>query len=280
MRRLALLGAAAVVYSLGAWLVAPGFFDGLAPAAPYRWVSPPPDLRSSNQGPTSGRTTIAVQGGLAQGGHLLTPDQQAAITFPSQSFQVPAGGSPIVLEIKPVATYPSLGSIVPAGNVYLISASTRLTGPVVVTLRYGSQQFGPPSQLFTAPSSAGPWRSLTAIASAVPYTVAASTQTLGYFMVGFARAPAPSQSAGAASAAGLPVPLIVAGAAVVLAVLAAIPFIIGRRGAAETEPQVPATPSRPAAPKPERPQKTDVEARPAPGQNLGGSRRRRRQGRR
>jgi len=216
VRRLGLLGAAAAVYALGAWLVAPGFFDGFAPAAPYRWVSPPPALQAGNQAPASGRTTVAVQNGFAQGGHLFTTDQQAAITYPSQSFAVPSDGSPLDLQIRPAASYPDLAGIVPAGNVYLVSTSTRLLGPIVVTLRYGSQQFGPPSQVFVAATSTSPWRSLGAIASAVPYTVAASTQTLGFFMVGFSKPAAPSKSSASSSAGGLPLPLLVAGAAVVI----------------------------------------------------------------
>lgn len=259
MRRLALLGVAAAAYVLGAWLVTPGFFDGFAPPAPYHWVSPPPELRSGNQPPSSGRSTIAVQNGVAQAGHTYTTDQQASVTFPSQSFEVPPGASSITLEVEPVASYPDLGGIVRAGNVYLVTASTRLISPVVITLRYGSQQSNPPSQVFAAESSSAAWRSIGSIDSAVPYTVAASTQTLGYFLVGFPPAPPSAPARGGPGGGSLPV-AAVAVAAVVIVLLASLPFLVRRR-TVRSEPEAPAPP-------------------PGAGQNLGGARRGRRRGRR
>lgn len=261
MRYVAALAVAAVAYVLAAWMIAPGFFDGFAPAAPYRWVSPPPDLRNGNQQPSGGRTTIAVQNGAAAAGHLYTTDQQASVTYPTQSFAAPPAGTPLTLEIQPVATYPDLGGIVAAGNVYRITVSTRLISPVVVTLRYGSQQSGPPSDIFAAESSTSPWKTLGSVNTAVPYTVSASTATLGYFVVGFPAAPA-SSPAPARGAGGPPVILIVAAAAAALVVLAGVPFIVARRGAAPAEPAPEVDPSQGA------------------GQNRGGARRRRRTGRR
>jgi hypothetical protein len=256
LRPLAPLVLAAVAYVSAAWLVAPGFFDGFAPPAPYRWVSPPQEVKSTNQPPTSGRTTITVQNGVTQAGHLFTIDQQASVTFPAQSFEVPPDSSPITLEIRPVASYPDLGGIVPAGNVYLLTVSTRLISPVVVVLRYGSQQSGPPGDIFASESATARWKSLSSINSAVPYTVSASTQTLGYFVVGYPPgAPAPSgQAKSSPVGAGLPLALVIIAAA--LAVLAGIPLILSRRraaGGSEVESQPPA---------------------PAPPPNLGGARRR------
>jgi hypothetical protein len=261
VKRLAALALVAAAYVAAAWLVAPGFFDGFAPAAPYRWVSPPPDLRSGNQPPTSGRTTIALQNGAAQSGHLYTTDQQAAVTFPTQSFAVPQDGTPLTLSIAPVASYPELGGIVPAGNVYLVTASARLISPIVVTLRYGSQQSGPPSDIFAAETSTSAWRALGSVNTSVPYTVSASTPTLGYFVVGFPPAPA-STPAPAQSPAGSPLILIVVVAAAALAVLAVLPFVVARRRAGPSEPA------------------SEAERLPPAGANLGGSRRRRRRGRR
>jgi hypothetical protein len=251
------MAAAAAAYVLAAWLVAPGFFDGFAPPAPYHWVSPPPDLKSSNQPPTSGRTTIPVQNGAAQAGHLYTTDQQASVTFPSQSFEAPQNGAPLTLEIQPVASYPPLGGIVAAGNVYLVTVSTRIISPVQVTLRYGSQESGSPSDIFAAETSTSGWRRLGSVNSSVPYTVSASSQTPGYFVVGFPPAP-PSTPAPAARGGGPPVVLAVAVAAAALAVLAAVPFVAARRRSAAIEPE------------------PEAEAPQAPPRNRGGARRRRR----
>lgn len=259
MRRLgplAPLVIAAVAYVIAAWLVAPGFFDGFAPPAPYRWVSPPPEVKSTNQPPTSGRTTISVQSGATQAGHMYTTDQQASVTFPAQSFEVPPDSSPITLEIKPVASYPDKGGIVPAGNVYLVTASTRLISPVVVTLRYGSQQSGPPDDIFASESATATWKSLGSINSAVPYTVSASTQTLGYFVVGYPPA-APSTRGQATSRSGSGgLPLVLVGVVAALAMLAGVPLILSTRRAAGRAKEEPAQPP------------------PAQGRNLGGARRR------
>jgi hypothetical protein len=261
------LAVAAGVYVLAAWLVAPGFFDGFAPAAPYHWVSPPPDLKNSNQPPSGGKATIAVQNGAAEAGHLYTSDQQASVTYPSQSFAAPPAGTQLTLEIQPVATYPSLGGITPAGNVYQVTVSSRIISPVVITLRYGSQQSGPPSDVFAAETPTSSWRTLGSVNSSVPYTVSASTQTLGYFVVGFpatASTPAPASSGG-----GPPAVVLVAAAAVALVVLAGVPFLLARRhSASETEPDSGSA----SQPGPAQEART--------GQNLGGSRRRQRRRRR
>jgi len=265
VRRPVALAIVTAAYVLAAWLVAPGFFDGLAPAAPYHWVSPPTDLKSSNQAPSGGRATIGVQNGAAEAGHLYTTDQQAAVTYPSQSFAVPPAATQLTLQVQPVATYPPLGGITPAGNVYQVSVSTRIISPVVITLRYGSQQVGPPSTIFAAETPTSGWRTLGSVNSTVPYTVSASTQTLGYFVVGF---PATSSTAPpASSGGGPPVAVLVAVAAAALVVLAGVPFLLARRQA-ETDSGSGSEPEPGPAPAPRT------------GQNLGGSRRRQRRRRR
>ena len=262
MRRLAPLAAAAVAYVLAAWPAPPGFFDGFAPPAPYHWVSPPPELKSSNRAPTSGQATISVRNGSTEAGHVFTIDQQAAVTFPSQSFEAPPNGGSVTLEIKPVPSYPDFRGIVPAGNVYLVSASTRLISPVVVTLRYGSQKQDPPSQIFAAADSAAGWKSIGSINNGVPYTVAASTQTLGYFVAGYPPAPPATAAPAQSGAGGPPVLALVAVAAAALVILAGIPLVAARRRAV-------------------RPTVDEAELPPAGPQNLGGARRPgRRRGRR
>jgi hypothetical protein len=270
VRRPVALAVAAAAYVLAAWLVAPGFFDGLAPAAPYHWVSPPPDLKNSNQAPSGGRAAIGVQNGAAQAGHLYTTDQQAAVTYPSQSFAAPPAGTSVTLEIQPVPSYPPLGGITPAGNVYLLTVSTRIISPVVITLRYGSQQVGPPSDIFAAETATSSWKTLSSVNSSVPYTVSASTQTVGYFVVGFP--PSASTPAPASSGGGPPVVLLVAGAAAALVVLAGVPFLLARRQASETDSDTDSDPG----PRPE----PGTAAPPRASQNLGGSRRRQRRRRR
>jgi hypothetical protein len=226
VRRLVLLGLGAVVYVLAAWAVSPGFYDGLAPPAPYHWVSPPPDLRSTNKPPDSGQVAVAVKGGATQSGHVATADSQASLSFPSQSFEVPADGSQVTVAVR----------------------------PAVVTLRYVQLQPSPPTQIFAAAGPAGPWRALPSVNTAVPFSVAGSAQSLGYFVVGYppAQSPTPAGTAGSGGQS-IPTVAIVVVVAVGLTVLAGLPLIVSRRRQAST-PSLPAT-SRPV-------------------RNLGGARRR------
>jgi hypothetical protein len=257
------LAVAAAAYVLAAWVTVPGFFDGFAPAAPYRWVSPPPHFRSSNRPPESASATVGIQGGASQPGHVVTGDSQATVTYPARSFETPSGVSAVSLDIKPVATYPDLGGITPASNVYLISASTRLISPVVVMLRFIQRRPEPPDQVFEAAGPSAPWKSIELVSSPVPDTLSASAQTLGYFVVGYppAATPAPAPRP-AAAGGGVTLPAVVV-LAVAIAVLAALPLVAARRRAAGSAQEGTEPPPR---------------AAPA---NLGGARRsRRRRGRR
>ncbi len=253
MKRLALLGALAAAYVLAAWLTVPGFFDGFAPQTPYHWVSPPPDFRSNNQPPQGGQATVRVEAGVAQASQVLTADGQAGISFPTRSFEPPAGGSPLSIQVSPVASHPDLGGITAASNVYLVSGSTRLISPVQVTLRFVSLRQDPPSQVFAAETSAGPWRPIGPVDGSVPLHLKASTSSLGYFVVGYppstAASPAPAGGSGGSSTV-----LVLAAVAGLVVILAGIPLVVARRRAAGGEPD-------------------RGEPAPGPARNLGGRRR-------
>ena len=246
MRRLAPLGALAAAFVLVAWLSPPGFFDGFAPPATYNWLSPPPDFRSGNQSPQAGQATVRIEGGAALAGQAFTADGQAGITFPARSFEVPAGGSLVSITVKPVASYPDLGGIAAASNVYLISASTRIISPAQVTLRFASLRQDAPSNVFAAETEAGPWRPIGPVDSSVPFHLKASTSSLGYFVAGY---PAGASGSGAppeGRAGGGPTMLVLAGAAALIVVLAAIPLVRARRRAQETRPERGEAPQEPA----------------------------------
>jgi hypothetical protein len=63
-RALLLLAAVATAYVLVAWSTEPGFFDGLAPQQPYRWVSPPPQSAPFNQPPAAIHQTVTAEPGV------------------------------------------------------------------------------------------------------------------------------------------------------------------------------------------------------------------------
>ncbi|TMC13323.1 MAG: hypothetical protein E6J41_00815 [Chloroflexi bacterium] len=232
-RPLALLAAAVVAYALAAWAVAPGFYDGIAPPQPYRWVSPPPGvLRITDQQPQAGQGTVRVGAqGVLDPGNVFTQDGQAALSFLPGSFQVPAGNAPVSIAIQPQATYPAPAGFKLSTNVYCITSSS----PVVpgkdplVTLQYATNVTAPTDVYEYAPG--GTWQKIGSSGSTAPYYVAARPAALGCFAGGYAAGQ--SGSSGASNGVTLPV---VAGLAVAVVVLAAVPLLIlRRRGAREDD---------------------------------------------
>jgi hypothetical protein len=223
----ALLAVAAAAYAVAAWAVTPGFYDGIAPPAPYRWVSPPPQFRPANQPPESGRTTFRVGGGGAvDAGTAYTRDNQASVAFGQGAFATPADRSPVTVDIAPRATFPAPGEVHLATNVYCVTGSSPLAPgqTVVVTLQY-SDQLPAPSDVYGY-QGAGPWQKLGSTGSAPPYYVAARSSTLGCFAGGYpanARQATPGPRLG-----GQLLPIIVA-LAIVVVVLAGIPLAVLRR---------------------------------------------------
>jgi hypothetical protein len=124
---------------------APPLYDGIAtPPEPYRWVSPPADLASSNQPPLSASSTFALANGQFAGGLVLTGDNQVVLTFGSGSLRPVGGSTDISCTIEPVTRPPAApaGSEI-RGNVYRLacmgqpgSTAVSVTDHFVVRLRY------------------------------------------------------------------------------------------------------------------------------------------------
>ena len=226
--RLALLALAVVAYALAAWAVAPGFYDGIAPPQPYRWVSPPPQFRATNQAPLSGHGTARVaSNGQVDPGSVFTQDGQASIAFVPGAFAVPADRSPVTFDLKPVSEFPDPGGVHLATNVYCITSSSPLVAgkDVLVTLQY-SDQLPAPSDVYEYLGS-GPWRKIGSTGSAAPFFIAVRTTSLGCFAGGY-----PANAAGTAQgptvSGGQALPIIVA-LAILVVVLAGIPLAVLRR---------------------------------------------------
>jgi hypothetical protein len=240
---LAVLVLAVVAYALAAWSVAPGFYDGIAPPQPYRWVSPPSQFRSSNQPPLSGHATFRVAtNGVVDPGSVFTQDGQAALSFVPGTFQAPADRSPVAIDIKPQPTFPDTGRVQLVTNVYCFtSTSPLLSGrDPLVTLQFSSQ-VAQPADVYGY-QGGGPWRKIGNTGSAAPYYIAARITALGCFAAGSERSAEASGSAGSSGASGasgasgpgqaLP---IVAVLAVAIVVLAGIPLLVLRRRGADED---------------------------------------------
>ena len=233
-RRLALLAAAVVAYVLAAWAVAPGFYDGIAPPQPYRWVSPPPQLRNGNQQPLSGHQAVKVgSDGKVDPGTVFTQDGQAAIAFTPAAFVTPADHSPVALDLKPQPVFPDPGGTHLSTNVYCVTSSSPLAAgqQVLVTLQY-SDQLPAPSDVYGYQGD-GPWQKIGSTGTAAPFYISARSGTLGCFAGGY---PANARQAaqGPRVSGGQAVPIVVA-LAILAVVLAGIPLAVLRRRGGEDE---------------------------------------------
>jgi hypothetical protein len=220
------LGLAAIAYVVAAWAVAPGFYDGIAPPAPYRWVSPPPQFRSTNQQPLSGRAVVRVNGGRVDPGSVFSQDGQAAISFAAGAFVAPAGGSGVTIQIAPQTTFPDPGGTQLATNVYCLTSTSPLASgkDALITLQYSSG-VPAPSDLYGYQGD-GPWQKIGNSGTAAPFYVAARVTALGCFAGGYPRNAA--QTAQGARLGGQSLPIIVA-LAILVVVLAGVPLAVLRR---------------------------------------------------
>lgn len=229
---LVLLGTAATAYAAAAWPVAPGFFDGIAPPSPYRWVSPPPQFKSSNQPPLSGHSAIKVTNGVVDPGTVFTQDGQASISFVPGVFTAPASGSTVDVTVDPQTSFPKPSGTTLSTNVYCFASTSPIASgkDVLVTLRY-SDGVPAPGDIYGYQGS-GPWRKLGSTGSAAPYTISVRSSFLGCYGAGYP-AGAQSSAQGARVGGGQALPVIVA-LAILVVVLAGIPLaILRRRGVAE-----------------------------------------------
>ena len=227
-RPLVLLAGAATLYLVAAWSVAPGFYDGFGPQAPYRWVSPPPQFKDSNQPPQSGQGTARVAStGVVDPGTVFTQDGQASISFVPGAFVTPADRSPVSLTIRPVADFPDPGGVHLATNVYCISSTAPLAPgkDVLVTLTF-SDQLPAPSDIYEYQGS-GPWTKVGSTGAAAPFSISARATSIGCYAGGYP-ASAKKSAAGARVGGGQTLPVLVA-VAILVVVLAGIPLAIVRR---------------------------------------------------
>jgi hypothetical protein len=226
-RRVALLALAAAVYGLAAWMVTPGFFDGIAPPSPYRWVSPPAEFKSSNQPPLGGHGSVKVgSNGTVDPGTAFTQDGQASVSFIPGAFAAPADHSAVNINIDPVAQFPSPTGIHLSTNVYCFTSSAPMSphAQVLITLRY-SNGVPAPGDIYGYQGQ-GPWQKLGSTGSATPYTISVRANWLGCYAAGYPANAGATQ--GARVAGGQTLPILVA-LVILLVVLAGIPLAVLRR---------------------------------------------------
>ncbi len=107
-------------------------YDGLILPQNYRYVSPPPNLRSSNRPPLPGEASFPVQNGQVLGGGVQTGDSQVLAFFGVGGLKVSPGGQSVRVRIDPLTNPPPppQGTEI-RGNVYRISAVEQPSGAAV-----------------------------------------------------------------------------------------------------------------------------------------------------
>lgn len=235
LRAAALLGAAAAAYTVAAWAVAPGFYDGIAPPAPYNWVSPPPIFQNTNKPPNPGSGQVKVaSNGEVNPGTVFTWDGQASVSFTPGAFVAPADRSPVTITIKPVAGFPDPGRTHLVTNVYCFASSSPLAGgkDVLITLRF-SDQLPSPGDVYGT-DGRGSWQKLGSTGSAAPYTISVRATSLGCFAGGYPADAKQTAQGPRIGGGGQTLPIIVA-VAIVAVILAGIPLAFLRRRAGDAE---------------------------------------------
>src|SRR5438094_1133315 len=77
-------------------------FDGLAPPPAYRWVRPPPELRTGNKAAASASATVALTDAGSAAAVVSTADDQAQVILPAGAFPPAAGQTGLGIAIQPL----------------------------------------------------------------------------------------------------------------------------------------------------------------------------------
>jgi len=190
-RRALLIGAALVAAYVAAALVLPGarpvrpIFDGLAPPAPYKWVSPPPDIASGNSPPASAGESLPLKSGGTDETSVATADGQATLILPQGAFTASVSNTSVRIDITPKdpARYGSPPSRLSySGNAYEMRATYEPSGTsatpalnVTVLLSY------PITATQIVLRSGSGWTTVPTTSVAASLQVFAKTKSVGVF---------------------------------------------------------------------------------------------------
>jgi hypothetical protein len=201
-------------------------FDGLAPPAAYRWVKPPPELRSGNKAPAGTVAPVALGPSGSTAVTVSTPDDQVLVSLAAGAFPPSAGQTGLQVSVEPLDPAPlppPPAGIAVQGNAYRVVVSYVPSGttatasqPVDVTLRYPVD--ATKVILLAGAASEPAWKVLPTTLESASLAVDATTSQLGV-MAAAGQSPASSPRR-------TPGWVYVAAAAAL--VVAGIPTLLGR----------------------------------------------------
>ncbi|MGH9185925.1 MAG: hypothetical protein ACRD0U_08955 [Acidimicrobiales bacterium] len=172
-------------------------FEGVGPAAPYRWVNPPPEFAVGNVPPAALDTTIALDaGGSIAGGGFATSDGQLVVPLGAGAIAPLEGASFVAVHVEPLdpATLGPLPSpLRPAGNVYQVTLTYQPTGQAVGPLAAPGNVVlvvpEPTEAVFVSPDGQA-WSGIDSRPLGGPTVVGATFAQPGYYLAGTSAPPA------------------------------------------------------------------------------------------
>ena len=177
--------------------------DGLGPAAPYRWVSPPPDLAADNQPPSSGEFTLELGDKGVRGQVLITSDNQVTVIVADGAIAPREGETGVRLTVEPLdpgALPAPGGGLVTFGNAYALRASyepsgtpvKELSGEIDLILLYPvTPDVHAATHELLRSATGTSWRALESTDSVAQQQAQARIPGLGTFVVAGVPAPSP-----------------------------------------------------------------------------------------
>jgi len=213
--------------------------DGFSGPQPYRWVSPPPNLASSNKPPSSGSLVVRFGPNGSIGGVASTNDLQATLVLSDASFPRASGQTSVKITVVPVdpGTLGRLpAGLTPHGNAYRISAAYQPGGRAAPLAKNADLALVYPATVtagltvvqhtILASGDGHRWIRQPTTDAPVAQQATASVHALGYFVVG-----APPSVAVEAPAKRSYLPWIIAGIGVLLLIVSSPRLIrwVGRR---------------------------------------------------
>jgi hypothetical protein len=257
---------AVAAYAGGAWLsgtLSPtarrALLDGGNFTAPYRWVSPPPQLADGNELPVPGDFKITFTDTRSDAGVFSTIDQQASIVLSRGTIPRVADAASVHLTttpLDPASIGPPPSDLSVLGNAYRIAATydpggdavAELDAPTLVILVYPALvTHGVDRTLLFSPDGRT-WAKLKTTDDPASFQARATAKGLnGYYEVVANGPVSVSPSAGPGGGAGASaIPWIVIGVAVVVAVALMALRLRARSGSGgTTAPEQPPAPVRP-----------------------------------
>jgi hypothetical protein len=217
------MAGAAAIYLAAAWMVAPGFYDGIAPPQPYNFVCPPSIAGAQGGTPLSGHLVIKVINGVSDADAAYTDDGQVTIGFLPGAFDV-TGKTAVNVDITPVSPCPNPPGLHFSTNTYRVTADAPMIKSATLVMQY-SNLVVDPSFVYQADSPSGPWTKIVPSSQAQIWTVDTKVEKLGYFAAGY-----PSNSLATSSGGAGTQVLPIAVAILILVVLVGgVPLTILRR---------------------------------------------------